>query len=274
MLTFALSIAAAVLAYLIGPGDWKITCAVIAFLIALILIFRHFGKKLQAVVQSAQEHVMAGRAEVEKLIHRAQNKQMTSPKAFEEKAEKLIADSVREAIQTLDAAQPLFKWVVMGQRQVNTVKMQWLYQIKEFDQADPLMNKAFEMDPMIVAMKMARAYMRDPDADLEHMFRKGTKKFKRNKGAILYAVYSWILIKRKQNDRALEVLVQAKEQTDNEVLHRNWDLVVNNKIHLFSNAALGDVWYSLHLEKPPRQKAGKGQLKGHPMYGRGKRKFQ
>ena len=35
--------------------------------------------------------------------------------------------------------------------------MQWLYQIKAFDEADPLMAKAFEMDPLVIAMKMARA---------------------------------------------------------------------------------------------------------------------
>ena len=56
-----------------------------------------------------------GAAEVEKLIQRAQSKPMGSQKMLEEKAEKMIADSVRTALISLDTAEPLFKWVRNGQ---------------------------------------------------------------------------------------------------------------------------------------------------------------
>ncbi len=115
--------------------------------------------------------------------------------------------------------------------------------------------------------------MKDADADLEPLFKRGTRKFKGDKGLILYSLMAWVNLKRKNNERALEILVQAKERTESTVIRKNWEHVVNNKVHMFSNAGLGDAWYSLHLEKPPRQKAGKGQLKSHPMYGRGKRRF-
>jgi len=274
MYTFLVAIAAATAAYAIGHSiEWGPTFAVLTFIGVLIYCFRKFGKKLQAVVEEAQQIVLGGRAEVEKLIQRAQSKPMGSQKMLEEKAEKMIADSVRTALISLDTAEPLFKWVAMGKRQISTVKMQWLYQIKAFDEADPLMAKAFEMDPLVIAMKMARAYMKDADADLEPLFKRGTRKFKGDKGLILYSLMAWINLKRKNNERALEILVQAKERTESTVIRKNWEHVVNNKVHMFSNAGLGDAWYSLHLEKPPRQKAGKGQLKSHPMYGRGKRRF-
>ena len=64
---------------------------------------------------------------------------------------------------------------------------------------------------------------------------------------------------------ALEVLTEAKDKTESDVMSRNWQHVSNNKVHLFSNAGLGEQWYALGLENPPQQKPTKGQMKAHPM---------
>ena len=135
------------------------------------------------------------------------------------------------------------------------------------------MSKILVMEPLTLAMKMTRQYHND-SPDLEKTFRKGVKKFKYEKGILLYALYTWILVKRKQTDEALAVLATAKEKIEDEFIHRNWHHVANNKLHLFSNAALGEQWYSLHLEKPPKQKVSKGQMKGNPMAPKGKRKHR
>jgi len=44
--------------------------------------------------------------------------------------------------------------------------------------------------------------------------------------------------------------VEAKKVTDHPAVVENWDRLVNGKVKHFSNAALGDSWYSLYLETP------------------------
>jgi hypothetical protein len=114
------------------------------------------------------------------------------------------------------------------------------------------------MEPLTVAMKMARQYKND-DPALDKTFKSKIRKFKGDSGVILYALYSWCLLKRKDKEGAFEVLTKAKEKTDNEVILRNWEMLANDKEKSFSNAGLGDEWYSLRLENPkaPKQKMKK-----------------
>jgi len=50
------------------------------------------------------------------------------------------------------------------------------------------------------------------------------------------------------------LLVKAKDITSDETLAANWGLLANNKDKQFSNAGLGEEWYSLYLETPPMPK--------------------
>jgi hypothetical protein len=67
---------------------------------------------------------------------------------------------------------------------------------------------------------------------------------------LLNAAYSWILVKREKIDEAFKALTAALKNSDNEVLKRNHELLMNNRIAHFSNSGLGDQWYSLMLEEP------------------------
>ena len=55
------------------------------------------------------------------------------------------------------------------------------------------------MDPVGVGMKMTRQYHNKSD-DIAETYRKGVKKFKYDKGILLYGLYAWILIKQKNNE--------------------------------------------------------------------------
>jgi hypothetical protein len=110
-------------------------------------------------------------------------------------------------------------------------------------------------------MKMARMYKHDDIAAVEKLFKKTKRRFKGEKGTILYALYAWILVKKNRVDDAIVLLDEAKKETEDATLAANWDHLVNGRARSFSNAGLGDLWYSLHLETPKpikvRQRRGR-----------------
>ncbi len=251
---------------------WLITIGIVFFLTAAIILNRHFGKKLTAVVNQVQGMLTDSQNNAFKMINRFQSKPAGSQKIMEKNVEKKVEAGVIQALEVLETLQPIYKWSLLAERQINTLKMQLNFQIKRFDEADRLMPKIFVLEPLTLCMKMVRQYHNN-SPDLDKTYKKGVKKFKYEKGILVHSLYAWILVKRKDVDRALEVLTFAKEKIDDEMIQRNWQNVANNKVHLYSNAGLGEQWYALHLEKPPKQRAGKGQMKGNPMAPKGKRRF-
>ena len=243
---------------------WIISLGSLFFITTSILLNRFFGKRLKDSVDSVQKILQESQQETFRMINRFQSKPMGSQKLMESQVEKVVECGVLKALELLDKTKPLYKWTLLAKRQINTIKMQLYFQIKRFDEADKAMPEILILEPLTLAMKMVRQYhLNSPD--LEKTFKKGVKKFKYEKSIIIYSLYAWILLKRKEIDKAFEVLTEAKEKTEDETIHRNWQHVANNKIHLFSNAGLGDQWYALHLEKPPKQKVSKGAMKKNPM---------
>ena len=53
-----------------------------------------------------------------------------------------------------------------------------------------------------------------------------------------------------EKSKALAALVAAKKLSDNPTLIANYERLVNGKEKHFSNADLGELWYSLYLEEP------------------------
>jgi hypothetical protein len=278
MLSLIVSVLAGVLGALgiciIGGAHWGwgIFLGIVIFFAVLILLSRHFGKKLQGVAEQVQVQIGESQSDAQRIINRFQSKP-SSQKVLQSQVEKVMEAGVVQALETLDGASPIFKWNVLAERQINTLKMQLNFQIKRFEEADRLMSKILILEPLTLAMKMTRQYHND-DEGLEKSFRKGVKKFKYEKATLIYSVYAWMLLKRKALDEALEVLTEAKDKTENEGVAKNWQHVANNKVHLYSNAALGEQWYALHLEQPPKAKASKGQTKNHPMAQKGRRKYR
>jgi len=243
---------------------WILSIGFLFFIVATVLLNRFFGKQLKDRVDSVQKILQESQEDAFRMINRFQNKPMGSQKVMESQIEKNVENGVLKALELLEEAKPLYKWTLLAERQINTIKMQLNFQIKRFEEVDKVMSKVLIMEPLILAMKMTRQYQLD-SPDLEKSFKKGIKKFKYDKSILIYSLYAWILLKRKEIDKALEILVEAKEKTEDEGIQKNWQHVANNKIHLFSNSALGEQWYALHLEKPAKQKVSKGAMKKNPM---------
>ncbi len=240
------------------PGHWG-WCSFFGFLgfilCSLPLNF-WIKKKLEAIFKDVQDKIVASQTKLKREAQMYQSKGIAG-KATQEKIEAKQAASIHEAIDMLDAVNPLRKWNFLAGKQADTLRAQLLYQIKEYEAADPYLEKALVMDPLILAMKMVRKYKKGDLVEVEKMYNKGIKRFKGDKTTLIYALYSWILVKENKLEEAVVVLDEGKKKTENEVLKTNWEHVVNNRIKRFSNAGLGDNWYVLALEevKPIKQRA-------------------
>jgi hypothetical protein len=183
-----------------------------------------------------------------------QRKPQGGIKQMQKILEKDQAVFIKEALETVEMLEPYCKWNFLISRQMNAMRMQFNFQLKNFDEVDAILNKALYTEPMAVAMKMTRQYHNE-DPKLEKTFLKYKKKFKGEQATLIYALYTWILVKRNDIDSALKILSSAKDETGNEVLEQNWKNLANNKVKKFSNAGLGEQWYALYLEEPKQPKA-------------------
>ena len=120
-------------------------------------------------------------------------------------------------------------------------------------------SRPSRIEPTSVAMKMARMYMTEvPTEQIEKVYRKGVRRLRYNQNVILAATWSWILLKRNgdkdEGASAFAALTEALKSSDNEILKRNHECLMNKRLAHFTNSGLGDQWYSLLLEEP-RQNA-------------------
>lgn len=249
IIAFAISIATFFSINAAWPGHygWTSFFGVLALLAVWILINFKINKILEKIFKNVQELIGDGQDKLRRKITMYQQKGIAGPR-IQEKIEEELKGSIREAIKLLDAVDPLRKWNWLAGRQADTMKAQLLYQIKDYESADPLIEKALAFDPMIVAMKMARYYKRDMNDKMLKTYKTGIKRFKGDKKVLIYALYSWILVKQGKVEEAVVVLNEASLKTDSPVIKENWEHLANGRLKRFSNAGLGDQWFALNLE--------------------------
>ena len=157
---------------------------------------------------------------------------------------------IEQALEASKGLEKFVPWTLMLDRQIATLRMQLNYQLKDYRKVDELLPKCMFMDPMTAAMKLARLHVRGETAAAEKFFQKQTGRLRYGQGAILYALYAWMLVQRKELEAAHKILVRACEKMENEVIKNNRDHLANNRVNQFSNAGFSDEWYALGLEQP------------------------
>lgn len=158
-----------------------------------------------------------------------------------------------EALESTRKMDPYAKWSLLLDRQINAIRLQFLYQLRRFEEVDRILPKTLFADPVLCCMKMCRQYKRGEDAALQKSYDKYRKKYKFD-ATLIYATYAWMLLRKKQKDQARQVLMDGKKATENEILEKNWEHVTNDRLNQFSNAELGESWYALLLEEPKQPK--------------------
>lgn len=241
--------------------SWCMSVGFLGFIATQILTGLLVRKLVKKLTNNIQNIIAGGQQKLNKKIQFFQTKPQGGMKTMQKLLEKDQHVFIRQAIEATKAFEKLYSWNLLLKKQVNTMRMQFYYQLREFEKVDELIPKAMYVDHMSVAMKMARLF-KNGDESYKKLFHKKIKKFKGEDAVLLFALYSWILVKKGEIEEAIKVLQQGKEQTKNEVLEKNWESLVNSKDKKFSNSELGDVWYALYLEEvrlpKPKQQVMRG----------------
>lgn len=241
-----------------GTG-WGMTCGFVGALLAWLVLGLLLRRRIAAQQQKIQDIMMAAQNKANRQIEMFQRRPPSSEKAARQILEKIQFDAIRAALTELEGFKRFYKWNMMLPKQINSMKVQLYYQLREYGKVDELLPKSFIFDAQSVAIKLARMY-KNNDPKLDKYYRSGVRRFKGENRAFLASVYAWMKIRQDQPQEALNALLDCKATSDHPVLLENIDRLTNGKVKHYSNSGFGDVWYALALEepkiKPQRQMRG------------------
>ncbi|MBQ4479742.1 MAG: hypothetical protein II943_03795 [Victivallales bacterium] len=245
---------AAIFTYSAGEGGhwgWAIPAALGAAIVASLPLSWWVKKRIEAIFNRVQEMLLRDQQTMQRKVAALQNKGVGGQKVVSQ-LEKEQETSVRAALVPLEELKP-YQWLnPLVKKQADMLKGQLLFQIKDYDAARPCLENAMVLDPSIACMQMILHWKKDPEEtkELDKMFNKGVGRFKYDKGTLIYALYSWILVKQNRLNEAVSVLAEGKTKTEDPVIAQNWDHLANNRLKRLSFAGLGERWYALGLETP------------------------
>ncbi|MFT5836878.1 MAG: hypothetical protein ACI9ZV_000379 [Candidatus Azotimanducaceae bacterium] len=217
-------------------------------------------KKMSKAQSALQDSMQAGQRRLQRKVQQFQNKPGGNIKQIQRQIEMDQQAMLKQGLELTKGLEPFRKWSLLTGRQMATMRLQFHYQLKEFDQVDEILATCgflrgpMMMDPMAVAMRMARCYKNDDLAGAKKVFKRQIMWFRGDRGTLLYGLMSWIYVKVGEPNEARRVLLKAKDATGNDTFKKNWEHLSNARAKSFSNAGLGDEWHSLYLENPPAVK--------------------
>lgn len=221
-------------------------------------------RKVKAAMGGVQKILEDGQKRLQVKVNQWQMRPPGSVKEAQQEIEREQRVFVERALVESAELERFNLWVPLMNRQIATMRTQLYWMLKDFKKVDELMPHALIVDPMMAAIKIARMHMRGEDAGIEKVFRKHTVRLRYGQGALLYGLYAWILVQKKDIDGAHKVLIQACEKMENETIKKNREHLANNHPGHFSNAGLGDEWYALHLEQPKVKMQRQPRFAGRP----------
>jgi hypothetical protein len=217
-------------------------------------------RKMSKVQSELQGSMQAAQGRMKRKMQQFQNKPGGNVKQMQRLLETDQKAMLKEGLEFTKRLEPFRKWTLLTGRQIATMRLQFYYQLKEFDKVDEILATCgflrgpMMMAPMTAAMRMARCYRNDDLAGAERVFKRRIRWTWGDRGTLLYGLMSWIYVQVGEVDEARRVLLKAKKATGDDTFTRNWEHLSNDRVKKFSNAGLGDEWYSLYLETPPAPK--------------------
>ncbi|MBO4287146.1 MAG: hypothetical protein J5985_03150 [Kiritimatiellae bacterium] len=229
---------------------WAVFWGMLAFVATFAGLGLYFQSRIKVIGMTLQEVMKSGQAKIQAMVNGWQMRPPGSVKQAQDSIQREQAKSADAALAVAAKLDRYNRWVPMMERQSAAIRLQLYWAKRDFRQVDALLPKALMLDPMIVCMKIARMYVKGEKEGMEKLFTRTTARLRYGQGALLYALYSWILVKQGEIDAAHKILVHACEKMENATLKANRDNLANNRIAHFSNAGFGDEWYALLLEEP------------------------
>jgi hypothetical protein len=241
---------------------WSIVLGVLVALLAQTGVGLIIRRKVKRNMEAVQSVLLSGQKQLQQKVNQWQMRPPGSIKQAQLELEREQRGFVEKALERSRELERYVLWTPLLQKQIDTLRMQLYYQIKDFKMVDKLLPGCLFLDPITAAMKLARMY-KNGDNEAGKFFEKHVRRMRYGQGLILYALYSWMLVQKGDINGAHKLLVRACEKNENEVLKRNRDHLANNRVKQFSNAGFGDEWYALGLEEPKikmqRQRAPMGR---------------
>ena len=254
MLSLIVSVVSGVVVAVLLRGTmsdaWVITCGVASFFIVQLVIGLVIRQRM-GIRQNAIQQVMAqAQDKINRQMVIYQRRPPSSMREAQETVNRIQTQAAHQMLEILDGTNGLCLWNFMLKRQINAMRVQLYFQLKEFKKVDQLLPKALLLDQQSMAIKLVRSYRNGDFSGMAAFYRKKCRKLKGDGAAFIACVYAWILLKQDDAKTAIEVLTEAKKKSDNAVLTDNRDKLLNGKAKHFSNSGFGDAWYSLYLEEP------------------------
>ena len=216
--------------------------------------------RVEAHMKIAQDILMAGQKRLSQKIAQWQIKPPGSVRQAQLEVERDQRVFIEKALEEVKKLEPWEKWSPLLKKQTATMRLQLHWQLRDMKTVDALMPKALFMDPMSLAIRLARQIMLDaPPEKLRKTFERSAARLRHKQGALLYAAYAWALVQRNELDAAHKALIEACDKIEHETLKRNKEFLANNQPKRFSNAGFADEWYALWLEEPPKPKVMRQQ---------------
>lgn len=240
---------------------WGIICGAVAMILTWAVLGLLLRRRMSAQQQKIQDIMQAAQIKINRQLEMFQRRPPSSEKAARQIMEKIQFEAVRKSLEELDSFKKFYKWNPVLFKQINTMKMQLYYQLREYGKVDELLPKCMLFDSQSVAIKLARMFKKE-DNGLDKFFKSKIRRFRGDERAYLASVYAWIKLKQDDSSNALDALLEAKKLSDNQVLLDNIEKLTNGKVRHYSNSGFGDIWYALSLEEPKmktqRQYVGRG----------------
>ncbi len=230
---------------------WALLIGIACVIVIQLLLGLLLRKKMTAMGDQIQAIMQKGQTKIQAKMQRWQIKPMGNVKLAQAEIARDTAAMIGEARAVLDQLRRYNLWIPFLGKQLATLDMQFAWQIKDFKQVDALIPQAFIKDPLSRSLKLARMIQKkQPAESIKGEFETMTKRIAYDQSALLYATYSWYLVKANALDEALAVITEGCQKNEHRILKQNKDLLANNNTSLFSNAGFGDEWYALFLEEP------------------------
>jgi len=230
---------------------WALFFGILAFVAGQGLMGYLFQRRVKVAMEGVQKIMLEGQKRMQHKMHLWQMRPPGSVKQAQLEMEREQAKVVEQALAASACLERFVGWVPLMERQIASLRVQLFWSLKQFKKVDELLPKVLFIEPMMIAMKIARLWMLDAEiGTIEKFFRKHVMKLRYGQGAVLYSLMAWIHLQRKDVEGALKILIEACGKMEHEVVKRNREHLANNRSNQFSNSGFGDEWYALHLEEP------------------------
>jgi tetratricopeptide (TPR) repeat protein len=233
-LAVGLLVAAAVLlAHL--PWYAALVPGFLAFAGVFLLLARRVGQRVKAIMDQAQKELSV---------------QSTSVRERQQRIDK--------AVKTLESALVWDKWQPFIGGEIHAQIGMVQYMVKDYLQAEPHLRQASPRNGLALGLLGALHFQRKEYAEMESAF-EGAVKGQKKEG-ILWAVYAWCLLQRKDRDKALQVINRGvAANPSDEKLKAGLVALQNDK--KLKMKVWEPLWWQFGLEMPQETMGGGRQVR-------------